>query len=146
MGRSKSQQRRACVHRSALPDARLVSNFSARGAWQGAMAVVIASMGRDSVEPPVSLTLGGFGFAQQRRTLPGGEVGRVGVVAEVFGLLAPSAGAGKATGINRALKVELASHGKLLNGERPARRLPAGWMERKAKHHAPSGCPEKAWR
>jgi hypothetical protein len=41
---------------------------------------------RDGVEPPVCLALGGLGLAQQRRALPGGEVVRFGVVAQVFGL------------------------------------------------------------
>ena len=83
-------------------------------------------MGRDGVEPPVGLAFGSLGLAQQRRALPGGEVGRFGVVAQLFGLLAPTAGAGEATGVGGALKVGVTLHGELLNREGPAWRLPAG--------------------
>jgi len=48
----------------------------------------------DGVEPPVGLTPGGLGLAQQRRALPAGEGGRIGVVTQVLGLFAPGAGAG----------------------------------------------------
>jgi len=113
---------------------------------------------RDGVEPPVGLALGGLSLAQQHRALTGGEVDGLGVVAQVLGLPAPTAGAGKATGVGGALKVGVTLHGELLKRERPARRLPAGWVRgrsitpspgapgRRAGESSSGPAPPRRWR
>ena len=97
----------------------------------------------DGVELPVGLALGSLGLAQQGRALPHGEDSHLGVVTQALGLSAPSAGAGETTRICDTLEVVVTLYGELLNRERPARRLPAGWVEEDRHHYFP-GCPGEA--